>query len=104
MKTSKLLAQARPSVENGDTRYICLAIARLLNKKRRLTRSDIQAARRARDHIMTLLHPCISLEQWLTKRGVKTWAVTDPVRRTKLRQTRLNWMDDLITYFEAKGD
>ncbi len=104
MKTSKLLAQARPLVENGDTRYICLAIARLLDKKRRPTRPEIQAARRARDRIMTLLHPYISLEQWLTRRGVRVRAVADPARGAKLRQTRLNWIDDLITYFEAKGD
>ncbi len=104
MKASKLLAQARPLIENGDTRYICLALSKVLEKKKKFTPSDFQVAERVRERIMALLHPYISLEDWLTRRGIKIWGPTGPEGARRLRQTRLNWIDDLVTYFKAKGD
>ncbi len=93
MKASKALREARSRIEDGNKRYICLALGCV---------SDKEAARRAQRRIWSLLHPEPTLERWLMSKGVILTSTTLPIE--KLRQTRLNWIDDMIKYFEARGD
>ena len=94
MKASEVLKAARKRVEDGRSTYICFALEDTL--------LDEAAIWRATSRILHLLHPYSSLEGWLQgkKHARHAWVGGGK----KLKQTRLNWIDDLIKYFEARGD
>lgn len=93
MKASEALREARLRIEAGSKRYICLALDCVQDKA---------AAKRAQRRIWSLLHPEPTLERWLMCKGVILTNCALPLE--KLRQTRLNWIDDMIKYFEDRGD
>lgn len=102
MKSSEILREARPRIENGDDQYICRAVEKVADNAKEA--DDLQ------EHILGMLGQNISLEGWLSRvHGVRKPNQPDSfgaVRRyrDRMRITRLAWIDHLVAEFEAKGD
>lgn len=101
MKASQLLREAKLFlVVQRNLPGICRALCQASRQRARI---PYAARMRVTDHIRSLLGPYAYLEGWLIhKAGI---APSEVYRNPeKLLATRLAWVDDLILYFESKGD
>lgn len=102
MKSSEILRAARPRIESGDDRYICLAVEEVADNAEEA--DDLQ------EHIMGMLGQNTTLEGWLRHvHGVRKpnqpeAFVAMKRYRERMRITRLAWIDHMVAEFEAKGD
>ena len=94
MKASEALQAVRDLIECGERHHLCPALEMLPQGR--------AGARRALARIYHLLYPHSTLSQWLAARGIVVQANLVDVDR--LRQTRLNWIDNMIEWHRAKGD
>lgn len=96
MKTSKVFKQARKLIAAGKHKFICHACSSQFgwNKSKRYESSYAEKV------VQSRLDGCYTFEDWLWDKH-QIDAFSDPI---KLRNTRLAWLDSLITEFEAKGD
>lgn len=99
-KTSAILKEARRSLKQKHTRYICTAISGM---------HDLPWERRqeVRQMIMKRLKPFPTYEDWLARRHPDFAASKGINRRSEGgagREGRLQWLDSMIKEFEAKGD
>jgi hypothetical protein len=109
MKTSEILRLAKEQLWTGVGRpclkpkFICHAINRTLGKG--TSGEDIFHAKRI---VCDLIHPCITLEDWLLrKKHVKhsdLYSGTKSRNRARLQATRHAWLDHLIQHHESLGD
>ncbi len=113
MKPSEVLKKAAERIRNHEERYICFAIKTVCGFYKAFTpgwrgfyREHRAAMETTLGHIRNLLGNHTSLEHWLAERFPehkdnlikhRDW-VNQP-----LRETRLAWIDDMIRYFEGKG-
>lgn len=118
MKASELLRAAKPILvrtrESEIFTGICSALidaaystpyALQSDAHARAVRAALDAKDRVRSRIRRLLNGRHYLFDWLTWHGHVTPVVLNtPEGWRKLRVTRLAWIDDLIVYFESKGD
>ena len=68
-------------------------------------RSPVDAHDRAQGRIYELLRPHAYLQNWLTANGhIDSLEIRTEEGAAMLRATRLAWIEDLIAYFEERGD
>lgn len=111
----EILLRARKLIENGDERYICLAIDAVLHRYRRSDALEVNkkiASAKVTDlkgFIMSLLfhghergqRPG-TLEGWLFRRGKRS--AYRYSRRSTCQQIRLRWIDWMLTQPEVTDD
>lgn len=107
MKTSKALKIVKQhvakSVGEDGFKFICHAT----DAAERLYLISYTNAVEIKQHICVLLGWCDSLDNWLMHYcNINTSAggISANQRFNKLQTTRHAWINDMIAYFEAKGD
>jgi hypothetical protein len=98
MKHSDCLKEARKRIVDYRDIYICLALSNIRNTGNCSNVSDII------QRINMLLDYLSCLEVWLLENHCVARSVFDTEKgKQKLRQTRLLWIDDMIQYYERRG-
>ena len=101
MKASEVLRKAKKKLWNGrgewlrspKTRYICYAVDEVS------CHDSACAVERVLIHISKLLNHYGTLEKWLY-----VYHHISSQSTRKMQRTRQLWVDDMIKYFESKGD
>ena len=95
-KASEILREARVLIEDWTFEFICHAVDQVVAGKK--------AKRRVKKHIGDLLYPSTTLEGWLETHYPRPSKIPYCRSFDRMRITRLAWIDDMIRYFERKGD
>ena len=112
MKPSELLLKAKKhlcvceqdrSKWRTESNYICNAVKIADGGEPGMCPATTTQGRKVIAHINHLLDGYSTLSEWLSeKHGIVAFAFSD--NATQLQETRLAWMDDMIAYWEAKGE
>jgi hypothetical protein len=98
MKHSDCLKEARKRIVEHSDNYICVALSNIRNKDNCSNVIDIK------QRINMLLDNLSCLEFWLMENHCVALSVcVTEEGKQKLRQTRLLWIDDMIQYYERRG-
>jgi hypothetical protein len=101
MKASELLILTRENYASPKRKssYICSVVDRVCpnNKKAQCARDKVV------NHIQRLLGRHYTLGRWLQEKGFVPPNNIDNYD-PRMIATRLAWLDDMIQYFETKGD
>ncbi len=98
-RASDVLKEARLYVRNRKFEFVCHAVSKVAR-----TGADLKAVRRVENRIKLLLGPHFTLDSWLKEHHQELLKVSHSEYFKKTRLTRLAWIDDMIKYFEGKGD
>jgi hypothetical protein len=93
MKNSTILREARQSIANRTDSYICYAISDANS-------GTYQQRLKLQRWVMQMLHPYDSYSGWLAAKHPEFYRKK---RITGCKPGRLQWLDWMIQYWEAKG-
>jgi hypothetical protein len=110
LKSSEILRKAQVLLPDGTyeydeddySEYICDCI-RAIERDIDSTEGTVNKCRAIRIYISILIEDEFSLEDWIVSKGYATvFEIHDNPQ--KMQQTRYNMLNDLIAYYESKGD
>lgn len=107
MKASDLLRLARELLVGVPVIHTWLGLCHALHvaTDQNRARDPIDAHDRAQERIYELLRPHAYLQNWLMANGyIDSLEIRTDEGAAMLRATRLAWIEDLIAYFEERGD
>jgi len=110
LKSSEILRKARVLLPDGSYKYntddwscyICDCI-RMIQRDVDCTENTKLKCMKLRDDISERIEGSFSLEDWIVYKGYSTHKEIK-ANPQKMQQTRYNMIDDMILYYESKGD
>jgi hypothetical protein len=92
---TSILRQAREIIKSGEQNFVCLAI-------RKIKTGSVDDRASLRAWVVALLDGSPSLEDWIIRiyayEPKLVWTSDD-----KMRETRLAWIDWMITYWQGRA-
>lgn len=110
LKSSEILRKARMLLPNGSYKYdtddwscyICDCI-QMIQRDMDCTEKTTHKCKQLRKEISERIEGCFSLEDWIVRKGYSSYQEIK-ANPQKMQQTRYNMIDDMILYYESKGD
>lgn len=108
---TKILQDAMVIIESGELRHACNAIKRAVNWHHSSTDPDeVKAAQEIISHIMQIISPDTTFDNFLYNKKIingNEWDASYSScsnNPSKVKRMRLEWMQNIMEYFEKKLD